>query len=68
MIKMQVTEMTIARAARVPSQWCCCGHLLEDHDDSPSCTVIEYFEQCQCKWFTPNDNYDEEEQDEDFGE
>ena len=55
----------------VPSELCICGHFLEDHDDSPSCTIIEYSEQCPCKWFTPtpNDNDDvEEEQDEDFGE
>jgi hypothetical protein len=53
----------------IPSELCICGHLLEDHDDSPGCTIIEYSEQCPCKWFTPNDNADvEEEQDEDFGE
>ena len=61
--------MAIARPAKVPSQWCLCRRLLEDHDDSPSCIVIEYDEECPCKWFAPDDNDDEEdEKEEDFGE
>ena len=47
--------MTIFSLVQVPSQLCLCVHLVEDHDDSHSCTVIQYFEQCSCKWFTPDD-------------
>ena len=63
MIKMKGKRMTITSSVGVPSQWCLCGTLLEDHDDSHSCIVIEYHEQCPCKWFTPNDNDDEEVED-----
>jgi hypothetical protein len=54
----------------IPSELCICGHFLEDHDDSPSCTVIEHYEQCSCRWFRDNnkDDVEEEQNDEDFGE
>ena len=58
------------RPAGVKSPLCICGHLLEDHDYSPSCLVIEHQEQCLCKWFRSDDNDEDEYQheEEDFGE
>jgi len=46
------------RPARVPSEWCVCGHLREDHDRL--CVVIEYNVRCQCRGFVPVDYYDDD--------
>jgi hypothetical protein len=48
------------RHARVPSQWCCCGHLSEDHNYF-GCVVFENLVQCPCNSFVSDDALDGEE-------